>query len=149
MPTDKPFHLKQLAFAQHVPLWRALRVRPRLAGAIGFGLLVDLALQFLAPLGTSARALVAWDSGALLYLGLCWWEMRGVDDARTIQSRAVAQDDGRTTILLLVVLAALAVLLAVGTQLAQAKALKDQGEQAWHLALAGVTVVTSWFFTQV
>jgi uncharacterized membrane protein len=149
MPADKPLPIQRLTLAHHVPLWRALRVRPRLAGSIAFGLAVYAVLSFAAPLATSARALVAWNSGALLYLGLSWYQMRGVDDARMIQSRAVVQDEGRTTILLLVVFAAAAVLLAVGTQLAQAKALHDDGARAWHLGLAGVTVVTSWFFTQV
>jgi len=51
-------------------------------------------------------------------------------------------------ILLLVVLAAAAVLLAAGTQIAQARDLHDLG-RAGHLGLTALTVITSWLFTQV
>jgi uncharacterized membrane protein len=40
------------------------------------------------------------------------------------------------------------VLVAVGTQLVQVKSLEGS-ERDWHLVLAGLTVVTSWLFTQV
>jgi uncharacterized membrane protein len=150
MPTDKPATAERLGFAHHVPLWRALRVRPRLLAAIVFGLAAYGATSFIVQLGTSARCLVGWNAGALLYLGLAWHEMRGVDDARLIQSRAVSQDEGQKTVLLLVVVAAAAVLFAVGTQLAQLKELdEDAAGRGWHLALAGATVLTSWFFTQL
>jgi uncharacterized membrane protein len=127
MPTDKPTTAERLGLGHHVPLWRALRVRPRLLAAIVFGLAAYGATTVMLQLGTSARCLVGWNAGALLYLGLAWHEMRGVDDARLIQSRAVPQDEGRTTILLLVVVAAAAVLFAVGTQLAQFKDLDEDG----------------------
>jgi hypothetical protein len=125
-------------------------VRPRLLAAIVFGLAAYGVTSFIVQLGTSARCLVGWNAGALLYLGLAWHEMRGVDDARLIQSRAVSQDEGQKTVLLLVVVAAAAVLFAVGTQLAQLKELdEDAAGRGWHLALAGATVLTSWFFTQL
>jgi uncharacterized membrane protein len=150
MPTDKAARAKRQGLAHSLPLWRALRVRPRLLTSILFGLAAYGLTMLLVQLGTSARCLVGWNAGALLYLGLAWHDMRGVDDARLIQSRAVTQDEGKTTILLLVVVAAAAVLFAVGTQLAQLKTLdNDSGARNWHLALAGATVLTSWFFTQV
>jgi uncharacterized membrane protein len=148
MTSRTPAAPEPASFGRHIPLWRALWVRPRLAAAIAIGAGVAWALGFTAWTDLSARSLIGWNAGALLYLGLAWHEMRGVDDAKLIQSRAVAQDEGRTTILLLVVFAAAAVMLAVGTQLAQVKTLHD-GERAWHLVLAGATVLTSWFFTQV
>lgn len=148
MTREHATRIDRPGWARYLPLWGALRVRPRLAGAIAFGIAAFVASAWLPPLGLSARSLVGWNAGALLYLLLAWHEMRGVDDAKLIQSRAVAQDEGRTTILLLVVIAAAAVMLAVGTQLAQVKSLHE-GERAWHLGLAGATVLTSWFFTQV
>src|SRR5690349_21034512 len=148
MPTDKSTVAERLGLGRHVPLWRALRVRPRLLAAIVFGLAVYGATALGGQLGTSARWLIGWNAGALFYLGLAWHEMRGVDDARLIQSRAVAQDEGRTTILLLVVLAAAAVMLAVGSQLSQMKDV-DEEQRVWHFALAGCTVLSLWFFTQV
>jgi uncharacterized membrane protein len=127
-------------------LWPALRARPRLVGAILFGIGVDAALQ-LADLPAATRTLVAWNAGSLLYLLLAWHLMLE-HDVRLIQSRAVTQDEGRLTILALVVGAAAAVLVAVGTQLVQVKSLEGS-ERDWHLVLAGLTVVTSWLFTQV
>lgn len=147
MTRHKPTTFERLGFGRHIPLWRALRVRPRLAAALGFGLAVFGLTTLAHVLDTSTRSLIGWNACALLYLGLVWHEMR-VDDTGLIQSRAVEQDEGRTTILLLVVTAAAAVMLAVGTQLAQVKSL-DEEERAWHFALAGCTVLTSWFFTQV
>jgi uncharacterized membrane protein len=149
MPSEKPTAAERLGLGHHVPLWRALRVRPRLAAALAFGIAVYTASALAPTLDTSARSLIGWNAGALLYLGLAWHQMRGVDDARLIQSRATSQDEGRITILLLVVVAAAAVMLAVGTQLAQVKSLDEDDSRGWHLALAGATVATSWFFTQV
>ena len=132
---------------RHALLWPALRARPRLLGAILVGLAVFLLLRVVPGVAPSSRVLIGWNAGALLYLGLAWHEMRG-HDPRWIQTRAVTQDEGRMTILALVVLAAAAVLLAVGSQLAQVKQLQPE-ERGWHLALAALTVVTSWLFTQV
>src|SRR4051794_7549888 len=102
-----------------VSFLRALRARPRLLGCAAFG----LALYAIAcSLGhaTAATALVAWNAGALLYLLLAWHAML-TTDVQGIRDRAVRQDEGSYSILILVVLAALAVLLAVGTQLADVK----------------------------
>jgi uncharacterized membrane protein len=91
--------------------------------------------------------LVAWNAASLLYLLLSWQMMRRVP-ADVIRSRAVDQDEGAMTILLLVVVGAAAVLLAVGTQLGHMKSLQGASRAA-HLALALLTIVTSWLFTQV
>jgi uncharacterized membrane protein len=129
-----------------VAFMRALRARPRLVICTVIGILVAA----MAPLGhssVSAMVLVGWNTGALLYLVLVWRMIRGTD-ACDVQERALAQDEGRLAILLLVVAAALAVLLAVGTQLAQVKDLHGTA-RALHLGLAALTVFTSWLFTQV
>jgi uncharacterized membrane protein len=57
-------------------------------------------------------------------------------------------DEGKLAILALVIIAAGAILLAVGTQLALARELHGT-QRAWHVLLAVVTVLTSWLFTQV
>lgn len=128
-----------------VRLWRALRSRPRLMGSIVLGTLVFVAARFSALSG-AADTLIAWNAGALTHLGLTW-QMARTTDLDAIQRRAVTQDSGRFAILAVVVLAAAAVLLAVGTQLSQVKGLEGPPRIA-HLLLAVLTVVSSWLFMQ-
>jgi uncharacterized membrane protein len=130
-----------------VSLVNALRARPLLAGSAIVGIVLFVALQIALPSTSAAVALLAWNAGALLYLLLAWRAMAGAT-VETIQERAARQDEGRLAILLLVVLASLAVLLAVGTQLAQVRNLKGDAK-AMHVGLAALTVLTSWLFTQV
>jgi uncharacterized membrane protein len=127
-------------------LMRALRARPRLLGCSLVGLLVYAAGQQLIHTSAAAMALIGWNAGAILYLLLAW-QMMADTHPQVIRERAITQDEGRVAILVLVVLAAAAVLLAVGTQLAQIKGLESH--RAGHLVLAGLTVVSSWLFTQV
>jgi uncharacterized membrane protein len=137
-----------MAEARHViPLWPALRARPRLLGAIAFGIAVWLAELAFGPAPSAAVTLVAWNAGALLYLALAWGAMRGTH-VETIRQRAPDQDDGKFAILALVVVAAGAILLAVGTQLGLARELHG-AQRLWHVLLAVATVLTSWLFTQV
>lgn len=128
-------------------LVRAFRARPRLLGATLVGVLIYIAGRDVLADSRSATALVAWNAGALLYLVLAWHTM-ATSSIQAIHERAVKQDEGRLAILALVVLATLAVLLAAGTQLAQVKDLHGRARIA-HVSLAGLTVLTSWLFTQV
>jgi uncharacterized membrane protein len=95
----------------------------------------------------AARALVAWNGTALLYL-LLVLHLTLSDDAAAMRRRALRQSDGRIAVLVLVVLAAAAVLLAVGSQLASVKDMQGT-QRTLHVGLAAVTVVSSWSFTQV
>lgn len=132
----------------HPVAWvMALHARPRLLGAMAFGLLVWLVLPLVAAPHPGSRALLAWNAGALLYLALVA-HMFGTENPERIRRRALHEDEGRFAILLMVVVAAAAVLLAVGTQLAEVKNLQGT-ERTLPMALAGLTVVTSWLFTQV
>jgi uncharacterized membrane protein len=126
---------------------RALRARPRLLGCTVVGSIAYALLRSAIPDSTPALVLLAWNLGALLYLALAW-HMMATTPARAIGERALGQDEGRIAILLLVVLAALAVLLAVGTQLAQVKDLHGRA-RTLHVSLAVLTVLTAWLFTQV
>lgn len=128
-------------------MWRALKARPRLAWSAVAGGGVWLAGTRLHPLPSGVWTLIAWNIGALLYLALAW-EMTHQTPVQQIRDRSADQDEGATAILLLVVLGAAAVLLAVGTQLAQVKDLHGPAKAA-HIGLAALTVVTSWAFTQV
>ena len=128
-------------------LWPALRARPRLLGSAFVGFVAYCIARYLLDLTGASSILVGWNVGALLNLGLTWDMMRRTDiDA--IKRRALTQDQGRLTILLVVVLASAAVLLAVATQLAQARELHGL-LLAWHVGLAVLTLMTAWLFTQL
>ena len=126
---------------------RGLRVRPRLLWSAVAGACICAVVAFAGGLPLATSALIGWNSGAILYLGLALDTMR-TTDIEGIRNRAPSQDEGRIAILVLVVIAAAAVLLAVGTQLAEVKDMHGWSRAA-HLGLAGLTVVTSWLFTQV
>lgn len=125
----------------------ALRARPRLLWAIVLGIAAYSLLASVTRLTHSTALLLAWNLGALVNLALTW-HMTRATDAEDIRKRAVSQDEGGLAILAVVVMAAVAVLLAVGTQLSQARDMEGL-ERIGHVVLAALTVLTSWLFTQV
>lgn len=127
-------------------LARLLRSRPRLWSALALGVAVALALPAAWVQQPVSRALVGWNACALLYLALAWQMTRHVDHA-AMRRRAQQQDEGRLGVLAMVVAAALAVLVAITTQLATLKNVPGAGRLP-HLGLAALTVVSSWLFTQ-
>jgi uncharacterized membrane protein len=62
--------------------------------------------------------------------------------------RAQMQDDGQIVILVLVVVSAIASLAAIGGELAVVKDMHGL-EKIAHITLAGLTVMSSWAFTQI
>ena len=120
--------------------------RPRLWSSTAFGVLVFLLLPAAVSAHAESRVLVAWNAGALLYLALALQMMWGAD-ADAVQRRAERESEGRGLVLALVVGAAVAVLLAVGSQLAAIKDLHGTA-RAPHVAMVVLTVCTSWLFTQ-
>ena len=124
---------------------RVIRARPRLAISI---CAACLAAYFL-PTGIAhhavTRSLIAWNVGTSLYLVLA-----GVMMARSthdrMRLRAQLQDEGRLTVLTLVVIAAVASLAAIAGQLSIVKDMRG-ALKVEHIALAGVTVLLSWAFT--
>ena len=131
----------------HARLWPALRARPRLLGSIVFGLAVYLLLASLLGRPPVFSALVAWNAGAIAFLAVTGHMMLTTELA-AIRKRAVTQDEGRIAILALVVLAAVAMLAAVVSELVVARSMEGSG-RVLHVLVAAFTVVTSWFFTQV
>jgi uncharacterized membrane protein len=122
------------------PLWRWIRMvrtRPRLFLSI----LLGLAVAAIAPADwrLATRALAGWDIAVGVYLVLAVRLMSGCD-ANHIRRRAAVQDEGRFTILVLVVASALASLVAILVELSGAN------RQPAQLALAGVTILLSWTF---
>jgi uncharacterized membrane protein len=122
-------------------LLRIIRARPRLflSAVIGFCAAFALPSEWRA----ATRMLVAWDIGALLYLGLTLSLMMKSDVAR-IKRRAALQDEGGVAILVIVVGAALASLGAIIAELGGAA----HGENRQpHLGVAVATVLLSWALT--
>jgi len=131
---------------RYVP--HSLALRPRLLVALAAGALLTLLLP--GDWRWATRLLVAWDAGAILYLGLLATTMftETVDE---IRARAERQDEGAPAILVISCLAASASLAAIAVQLAGIGALPTD-QRGIHLALGGVTILCSWtllhaFFT--
>ncbi len=111
-------------------------------------LTIALAVAALA-FGVSFRAvklpvslILAWDTFAVCSLVLAWLGMF-LSDAKTRVREAHLQDSSRVAICCCVVLAAFAGLVGAGVLLGSAKALAGSAATL-HVALAGVTVVSSW-----
>jgi uncharacterized membrane protein len=120
---------------------RQVRVRPRLVMATVVGLATILLIP--ARLSGPTRAVLAWDAGAGLYLGLAWIMMlrASVDQMRW---RARRQDDGAVAVLGLTVFAAVASLAAIVLELIGVKSYPLR-VQTLHFALSVVTILCSWF----
>jgi uncharacterized membrane protein len=93
---------------------RALRARPRLALSAG----VALALALLLPARFSlvSRLLLAWDTGAVLYLALTL-SMMACSDVGGMRRRAATQDEGAMFILFVTSAATVASLAAIAIEL--------------------------------
>jgi uncharacterized membrane protein len=125
---------------------RLLFARPRLLLSVAIGLgVIGLLPQSLAQHAVT-RAIVGWNAGALLYLALAMKMMFWSSHAR-MRARAIEQDEGNTVVLLLVMLSAVVCIGAIVAELAVVKDLKGTLRYT-HIALAGLTIATSWAFTQ-
>jgi len=126
---------------------RLLRSRPRLWVALGAGVACYAALAALDMGHVASRTLLAWNLCAGLYLVFALHMTWGATPAQ-MQRRAVRQEEGRGLVLVLAVAAEVAVLMAVASQVSAVKGLAADA-RAPHIALAALTVVSSWLFTQV
>jgi len=128
-------------------LFRHVRARPRLFIAVLVAILVGIFLPLSLAREPVTRWLVAWNAGAGLYVLLAA-VMMSRSSSHRMRHRAQLQDDGAIVILALVVVATIASLAAIGGELTVVKEMHGL-PKAEHIALAGMTVVTSWAFIQV
>lgn len=129
-------------------LWlRLLRGRPRLWWSVAVGIVTFLLIPESMAHHVETRMLLGWNAGTLLYLSLAAIMVHRSDIER-IQHRALVQHEGRFLVLTMAILASLAVLLAIGSQLSLAKDMKGL-DQSLHVGLAAVTVMTAWLFMQM
>jgi len=126
---------------------RLIRARPRLFVAAAVGLATGLLLPPDLARHPVTRALVGWNVGTVLYVVLATVMMVRSSQRRMLW-RAQLQDEGRTTILVLVVLSSIASLVAVAGQLSVARDVHG-ALKLGHAGLAVVTVLSTWAFTQV
>jgi len=127
-------------------IWRVVHSRPRLWTALLIGALVYALLPTGLAQHEATRALVAWNAFALLYLSLVA-QMAWRGSQEQLRRRAMLEDEGRMFVLVLVLVASVAVLLAIASQLGTVREMHGL-RKTWHVALAAVTLGTSWLFTQ-
>ncbi len=128
-------------------LVRLVMARPRLFACALIGLTTDWLLPQSLALHDISRWIIAWNVGACLYLLLAG-HMMFWSTYEKMRRRALTQDEGRITVLVLVVSAAIVGLCAIVVQLGVAA--KAQGTQRYaHEALAVLTLMSCWAFTQV
>ena len=127
--------------------FRLVHARPRLFIAVIVGVTIGLLLPSSIARQPVTRWLIAWNVGAGLYVLLAAIMMIR-SSSHHMRHRAQLQDDGQRTILALVVVATIASLAAIGGELAVVKDMHGFNKGA-HIALAGVTVLTSWAFIQI
>lgn len=131
----------------HSRLLRIFLARGTLLLCAAIGILAAAILpSSLAPLLVT-RLIIGWNIGAGLYLLLAFRMMFWSTHER-MQTRALLHDEGKIIVLALVVTAALASLGAIVAELAVAKAMHGEQRQI-HVALAALTILSSWAFTQV
>ncbi len=126
-------------------LWNSLRARPRLIVAAA----VALALLILLPrdLSGSVRTAMAWVVGAALYVAGAFHTM-ATSDHKSIARRAEADDESRTVILILLLLAIAANVASIVGVMSEAKLASGMTRGALAL-LAGSTLIVSWTLMQV
>jgi uncharacterized membrane protein len=128
-------------------LLRFILARPRLLICIAIGLVSYFLIPHELAQQSITKAIIGWNIGAGLYLILASKMMFWSTHER-MRTRALQHDDGRVLVLVLVVTAALMCIGAIVAELAVVKELKGQIRYA-HIALAALTIATSWAFTQV
>jgi uncharacterized membrane protein len=128
-------------------LVRFVLARPRLLICFVIGVATTLLLPETLARQTITRSIIGWNVGACLYLILAARMMFWSTHER-MRVRALQHDEGRILVLVLVVTAALMCIGAIAAELAVVKDIKGTLRYA-HIALASLTVVSSWAFTQV
>ena len=126
---------------------RVIRSRPSLFISILAGALTSVLLPQSLALHEITRAIIGWNVGAWLYLALSarlmFWSTH-----EKMRALAIAHDEGKFVVLGMVVVAAIVSLGAIVVELGVAKDLHGTLRYA-HITLAGLTILSSWAFTQV
>jgi uncharacterized membrane protein len=130
-----------------MPVLYQIRARPRLVIATLIAIAVGVLLPHHWMSYPVTRWLVAWNSLTLLYLLLATIMMSRSGEHQMCH-RARMQDDGQLVILAMVAAAAIASLAAIAGELSIVKDVHG-ATKTGHIALTGITVLSSWAFIQV
>ena len=119
-------------------------------GAAG-RLLIALTVSLAVALALSSnhlliRVLVAWDAGALVFLGLAWW-LIARSDAEHTRMRAAEDDPGGPGVFLVVLVSSLASIAVAVLVLRDVKAV-DPTSTGLVEFLGVMAIVVAWFMTQ-
>lgn len=128
-------------------IFRQISARPRLALSILVAITVGVCLPANIIGQSVTRWLIAWNSGTILYVVLAATMMIR-SSQHHMRHRAQLQDDGQRVILLFVAVGAIASLAAIAGELAVVKDMHGL-LKVGHITIAGLTVLSSWAFTQV
>jgi uncharacterized membrane protein len=124
-----------------------IRARPRLVISTLIGIAVAIAIPRHWVTYPVTRGLIAWNTLTLLYLVLATIMMSRSSEHQMCH-RARMQDDGQLLILVMVAAAAIASLAAIAGELSVVKDIRG-ATKAGHIALTGLTVLSSWAFIQI
>lgn len=126
---------------------RLIITRPRLFGSILVGILTALLMPNSLALHQITRIILGWNVGTWLYLVLAarmiFWTSH-----EKMRVRALAQNDGKYFVLLMVIIASIVSIGAIFAELSVVKDMHGMLRSA-HIALAVMTIVSSWLFIQV
>jgi uncharacterized membrane protein len=131
-----------------LPSWTGpFAARPRLLLAVAVGVAAGLLAWLAGHLLPSTSCILGWDALCLTYIGalMPYLGERSPDDIRALAAR---DDEGRATILTLILVAAVASVAAVALELSLAKEAHGL-ERGVRIALAFATVASSWFMVQL
>jgi uncharacterized membrane protein len=136
---------RRLSWYHPSSLMRGALARPRLLLATGAALLAIFLLpQTLSP---SFRAAAAWNIGALIYLVATFY-LVCTETSAELRERAADEDESGVVFLALLLLAAAASFSAVIGLIGESRNMSGMLKSA-DLALAGLTIMTSWLVMQV
>jgi uncharacterized membrane protein len=124
---------------------RQLKTRPRFMASLAAAVLVALLVPVSAVGFQTTRLLIAWNTGTIMFLVLAAF-MFARSSTDSMLQRAKMEDEGAWVVLVLVVVAALTSVVAIVAELATVKNIAE-ADKAGHIALAGLTVFSSWAFT--
>lgn len=126
---------------------RILLARPILFISFTIGMVAAFLLPTSVARHPITQAIIGWNVGACLYIVLAI-KMMFWSTHEKMRTRALQHDEGSAVVLMLVVTAALMCIGAIVAELAVVKDLKGELRYA-HIALAALTIVSSWAFTQI
>jgi len=129
---------------------RHILFRIRLVSALAIGLAIYFALPAFSPpsfLGAATRLLIAWNVAIVSYLVMVGF-MMARSNHETMRVRAKVLDEGRHTVLILAVVAALASLVTIILELYGLKSASAE-LAAVRVGVSTATILTAWSFVHV